>query len=363
MSQVLRDVASLVISTEGGAEPPTFRLAERNSREFVDFRRVVYEDEVSFDDLDSSVAFADLLRRLDFVTSLPVEQRLTRGQANRLNAEGVARMSERRYDEALVALQQALRLRQEIKDQAGLITSFENLGIVYSDTGAYQTAIEEYRKGLALARTIGEDEKIGRLLAEIGVSQLMMGELDPAVSSLLEALEFQNRAGRLALADRTATLRKLGQIYGAVGDTDRALGYYRQTVEHCREGYDADGTRKVLQDVIDMAVEMLRRGRSVKATSTLQECIALSREAGDAHAEGAALRALAAVLAGTGRQQQARRSYEAARALYERLGSAEVLEELEEAMRRLLGGGDESPGKDLPAGERQMTATDEERQP
>ena len=54
------------------------------------------------------------------------------------------------YEEALEWYRKALVIAEEVGDRAGMAFCYHNLGVVAQNRGAYEEALEWYRKSLAI---------------------------------------------------------------------------------------------------------------------------------------------------------------------------------------------------------------------
>lgn len=86
------------------------------------------------------------------------------------------------------------------------------LGVLATDTGQYDVALDHYRVALDMARAMGSLTDEGQTLARIATTQLLRGDHVEGLDSLERALAVSRRAGDKATAgdvsDRIEALRR-----------------------------------------------------------------------------------------------------------------------------------------------------------
>jgi tetratricopeptide (TPR) repeat protein len=94
-----------------------------------------------------------------------------------------------------------------------------SLALAYRDLGAFDRAIEEFRRALALK------EDFPQLVNNMGVTYMLMGRLDEAISCFVKA------AGTIFYATPHYAFLNLGLAYYQKGDYRRAISYYKEALE------------------------------------------------------------------------------------------------------------------------------------
>lgn len=114
-------------------------------------------------------------------------------RAHALNSLGLALMRLQRYDEAEVAFEQSLEIRERIPREAtpgGVATLKQNLGLLYSTKGEYALAEAVLREALELKRREERSKSDYRnTLEALGYAVVQQGRLQEAVSLRQENLD------------------------------------------------------------------------------------------------------------------------------------------------------------------------------
>jgi predicted ATPase len=109
-------------------------------------------------------------------------------QGKCLNGLGLVARHNRRLDEARALLQESIRVRRAIGDEAGLATSLSNLAIVSLDMRDVDEAQQLLEEAIAIDRGRGDDWGIAASANNLGVAYLERGDLEPARPLVIEAL-------------------------------------------------------------------------------------------------------------------------------------------------------------------------------
>jgi len=111
----------------------------------------------------------------------------------RLTAYGLRILSQsafalRRYDDARTALEESVALNSSFGDRWGLGVAYRGLGAVAQEQGEHQQAVLMFRKGLDTFTELGAGGWVARVLAEMGISMLALGNESEAGRVWREAL-------------------------------------------------------------------------------------------------------------------------------------------------------------------------------
>jgi CHAT domain-containing protein/tetratricopeptide (TPR) repeat protein len=99
------------------------------------------------------------------------------------------------WDRALESLREAEAMYSDIQEHAGLAGLFGDLGNTYYFRGEPHNAIACYRRGLALARRLGDQGMAARWLSNLAMMAIETGDLASAERFNQEAVELRMRAG------------------------------------------------------------------------------------------------------------------------------------------------------------------------
>ncbi len=99
------------------------------------------------------------------------------------------------WDRALESLREAEAIYTQIEEHAGLAGLFGDLGNTYYFRGEPENAVACYRRGLALARRLGDQAMAARWLSNLAMMAIETGDLASAERFNQEAVELRTRAG------------------------------------------------------------------------------------------------------------------------------------------------------------------------
>jgi tetratricopeptide (TPR) repeat protein len=306
----------------GGAGPARGERVEAASPELAGFPRVVPEEEVAFDALDSHPLFADLLERVAFLTALPPEQRWQARDARFSRDDAVRRAGSSDQLTTLPPLHNARHVQERLGDRIGLIATLLAIGGFTFQAGDVAGAAEVLQDALARC---GERDIVptGPILRLLGACQEAAGDLDGAASTLGRAVEALTAAGsRRELAAR--------------GEPESSLDPLTRAVTLEREAQDSAGLARALSS---QGSALLTAGREPEAATALRESVEIIQAAsGDpalAEYEPLLLALLAAALQRTGADAEAQRCAAAARA---RPASADIADQVERTLAAVEAG-------------------------
>ena len=189
-----------------------------------------------------------------------------------------------------------------------------NLGIAYLDLGETKRAIEYYKQRLTIARETGDRRGEGNALNNLGVAYRQLGEPKRAIEYYEQDLAITRETG-----DRRGegqTLGNLGLAYADLGEPKRAIEYYEQHVTIARETGDRRGEGMALGN---LGVAYRQLGEPKRAIEYYEQQLAITRETGDRRGEGNALGNRALAFDELGRRQEAISSAKAALAIREQI--------------------------------------------
>jgi predicted ATPase len=143
---------------------------------------------------------------------------------------------------SLHAHEQALALAQEIGDRAAEAFLLGSLAVHASELGNYEQANAQFEESLAVAREVGNPDPVVMALHNLAHQEWQRVHASQAVERLEEALQVarEHHMGWML----PSILVGLGTISTDLGELDRAIGYFRESLELAQ-------VRGNLGDVID----------------------------------------------------------------------------------------------------------------
>ena len=143
---------------------------------------------------------------------------------------GVGTLSWYLADEAYSrqAHEQALALAQEIGDRAAEAFQLGSLAVHASELGDYEQANARFEASLAVAREVGDPEPVVLTLHNLAHQEWERGHAALAMASLEEALGVAREHHMVWILP--SILVGLGTISTDLGDLDRAIGFFRESL-------------------------------------------------------------------------------------------------------------------------------------
>ena len=155
--------------------------------------------------------------------------RLKKVEARALGNLGVIYQQKGNYPLSLNYQLQALRIREEMKDEEGTGYSLGNLGNLYYMMDSLEQALYKFKSALAILEQGGKKESYANAYAWIGVVYNKQGKLDEAMKYHTLALQLEEEFKDLAGEART--YGNIANIYGTKQNYKEALNYFLKSLE------------------------------------------------------------------------------------------------------------------------------------
>jgi len=163
---------------------------------------------------------------------LPAESKDQSGVASGLNLLGVIETAEGEYGEARISLERARSINEQLGHAAGLAAAFHNLGLLAMDEGEFERARTYIESGLSYSKKLDSEWRIANGLCDLGFAELGAGRLDEARERFQQA---HSTASRMGWIENTAyDLIGFGALALAAGELETAgklLGHVDKLVE------------------------------------------------------------------------------------------------------------------------------------
>jgi tetratricopeptide (TPR) repeat protein/TolB-like protein len=244
------------------------------------------------------------------------------GQADVLNAMGVAYHELGQYPPAIEKYSTAADMKRRLGDERGVATSLKNRARVYVAMGRFGEAEPDLREARRIHEKIGDQGGLANVLDDVGVLHEGRGDYVRARASFEEALRI-----RRDLGDE----RQLAQSYDNVGyalfmegQYDNALVYWQQGLERRRQIGEKGG---IILSMQNMGFLQITKGRWAEALKTFMETLELSREIDFKNATAVSFGNLGVLHQYEGRYTAALTSFEEALAILKQLDDKRGLAE------------------------------------
>ncbi|MBC7921865.1 MAG: tetratricopeptide repeat protein [Ferruginibacter sp.] len=187
--------------------------------------------------------------------ALPIHQRLQdhRSKTFTLNTIGVVYQERKQYDQALYYLNQSLRLSDSLGLLRGKVNCYNNLGIVHFFRQQYEEALGYYQKALALAQPQGFNQSMA--IALVG-----MGEVYQHRGNARQAIVYYQRALQLAqtyqlVRNKLDAHQGLMQAYARLRNYDQAYLHQSKLLALKDSLFTKENDQKIAQLEASYAVE------------------------------------------------------------------------------------------------------------
>jgi tetratricopeptide (TPR) repeat protein len=235
-------------------------------------------------------------------------------QGTLLNNIGLVYSDLGEQQQALEYYEQALPLRQ-VGDKGGEAATLTNIGSVYSNLGDKQRALKYYEQALSLRRQVGDKGGEAATLSNIGVVYSDLGGKQRALKYYEQALPLRQQVGDKR--GEAVTLSNIGGVYSDLGEQQRALEYFAQALPLQQQVGDKRGEAVTLSNIGGVYADL---GEQQRALEYFEQALPLSRQVGDKGGEAATLTNIGAVYSALGDKHQALKYYEQALPLQQQVG-------------------------------------------
>ena len=156
-----------------------------------------------------------------------------RGYATTLRNLAQISVSRGRFAEAETALVAARDKLEELGDEAGIADLYNELGMMEEARGRYDDSLGFFRQALQIRRSLGDQRAIAESLNNIGFASHQLGRVDDATVYWRQALDLFNETGNPQ--GQISVRHSLGQLQTTQGEWSGANESYLQALELSRQ--------------------------------------------------------------------------------------------------------------------------------
>ena len=241
-----------------------------NDTSQVDTVRLYAIDELAADARYKNTDSAIILATLELDYAKLKNQKTWQAKAS--NILGVAWYLKSNYAKAIEWHLQSFALCKEMDNKAGMASSYNNLGNIYSEQSDYVKALQHYQKALDLIESSNK-QKASKYYNNIGSIYLIQGIHPKALEQFRKALALSEE-----LNDREGigvAYNNIGVIYDNAGDTTKALEYFEKSVDINKELGDKQG---LAESYLNIGMIKKAQGNYAQALDYQQKSLALEKE-------------------------------------------------------------------------------------
>jgi len=195
-----------------------------------------------------------------------------------------------RYDQALEAVGQAIKLAEEVDEPVHCATVYRTAGVVFWEVDAHHQALTYYQQALDLSRKAGDDSGIARTAGNIGNLHTALGNLDEAERYHLQALEaFESLSWGEGVAGTLVNLGALAarraEALERADETQAAQQHHRDNLDYNRRALaifeKLDNPRGIAYAADNVARALTSLGQAEAALAPARRSQELRQKVGD----------------------------------------------------------------------------------
>jgi CHAT domain-containing protein/tetratricopeptide (TPR) repeat protein len=236
-----------------------------------------------------------------------------------LGRAGMIHSDQGEYERAVDELAEALRIAHDLGNRSGEAVFKGNLAAALLNSGRYSEALSEAREAMALSRELKNRRDEGRNLSTIANVHAETAQYNLAIQNFTRAIEIaREMRDRPSEADQHASL---ALIFALIGESDRALSEIRAAI-----GIAASLDNSWLSGRFEQILGSVQRGRGnlKEARKSYDRAIAIARIIGDKPGEAMRLAQAGEIDAALGHPAGARARYERAVQLADEMGAPAI---------------------------------------
>lgn len=200
-------------------------------------------------------------------------QNYKKGLGFAIHNMGTAKLLLGSYDKGLEDLIAASIIREKIDDFDGLVSTYNNIGYIFSEMGNDGKALEFYENALDIQRKIGKTKDVGIILNNIGYVHYRHQNFEQALSFFYQALEVNKTDNdeRGVAASKS----NIGSIYRDIGEFRKGLNHHFEALEIVQKHNDKLGIIGILRQISE---DYIRLNKLDSALIYAQKSFELARD-------------------------------------------------------------------------------------
>ncbi|BDT12481.1 hypothetical protein N39L_22040 [Limnospira platensis NIES-39] len=217
---------------------------------------------------------------------------------------------------SLEAYQQALSYYESSDRILDAAYSLNQIGKIHYELGDYQKAVEVYQQAIIFYGQGGDLRGKAYALNNLGAVYEPLGKFQEALEVYTQALELHERANnRVGLA---SSLNNLGLLYDALGNFELSLDYYKRSLSLWQELDHAHGEASTLNNI---GLYHESQDDFEQALQSFQQALGRYQEIGDRRGEATTLNNIGFTYTRLENWNAAQQSYQQALPLWEEIGN------------------------------------------
>ncbi|HJZ13385.1 MAG TPA: tetratricopeptide repeat protein, partial [Acidobacteriota bacterium] len=166
--------------------------------------------------------------------SIAVKEKIgnKKGVATSLNNIAKIQVFQGEYDKAQEVMKRALQIFEELEDVQGIAGAMNMFGVIHEDRGNYAEALRYYKAALKNRKDLGNDQQTAQSYDNIGQIYYLMGQNDNAQVYWEQALALRKTIGEES--GLILSLQNMGVLQMAQGRLDNALKSFMEALDRSR---------------------------------------------------------------------------------------------------------------------------------
>ncbi len=189
-------------------------------------------------------------------------------------------------EKAIQYYEKALAIDKESRNRRGEENQLGNIGTAYSNLGQVEKAIQYYEKALAIAQEIGDRSGEGAHLGNMGSAYRALGQVEKAIQYYENALDIAVKIEDKRIEDKRnegGWLENLGTAYSHLGQVEKAIQYYEKALDIAVEIEDKINEGRWLGNLGNAHYSL---GQVDKAIQYYEKALAIAQKIEDKRNEG-----------------------------------------------------------------------------
>ena len=167
------------------------------------------------------------------------------------------------YTKALGNFNESLRIKKNIEDKYGILSSFNSMGNMYLDQGNISKALYYYNRSLKIAEELNDKSRISPVLNNLGLVYKNQGDIVKGLDYYHKSLKIDEELGNKEGV--AGSLMNIGAIYDDQNNYNKALDNYSMALKIYEDLADKEG---IASAMINLGIVY----NSKNELSTAMEC-------------------------------------------------------------------------------------------
>jgi len=232
--------------------------------------------------------------------------------------------------EAFDYVQQSMQIRKRINDLTGVTSCLINMGMIYSDLGELELALETNKQALSYSKKVENRMLEADILCNQGVVYEGLKKHETALDYFEQSMELAELIGDEDQINRAYL--NMGVSYKKLGNIKKALEIYQNTLEKAMKLGDTAQMGTTYTNMASLFHNNL--GKSEEASGYAKKSLAIARRYGDPYSHVAPLTTLHDIYLKNGNYKMALETYKELTLMSDSLSNQSLKEQISQEKAR-----------------------------